>query len=334
MNISRQKVFVTGGSGFVGRELLAALKAKGCQIVALARSESATAEVIKSGASPVKGDLSDVSILQEGMGGCSAVFHAAAMVSDWGQRKEFEEVTVRGTKHVLAAAKAAGVSRFVHIGTEAVLAGGKPILNADENAPYPAHPVGLYPWSKALAERAVIAANAPGFATMSIRPRLVWGRGDTSLLPKLNEVMSKGQWIWFGGGHHLTSTCHVRNLAEGALLAAERGTGGQIYHLTDGRPVDFRDFLTEMSVTQGVTPPDRTAPMWFARAIAMAGEAVWSVLHLRGRPPITRMAVNLFFSEVTINDRKAREELGYHSHVSVQQGLAELRPARVPSGAR
>jgi nucleoside-diphosphate-sugar epimerase len=323
--IAGSKAFVTGGSGFVGRELIKALRAKGCKVAALARSPKAVTAVSEAGATPAPGDLSDIGALRSGMAGCETVFHAAAEVSDWGPREAFEEITVRGTARVLAAAREARALRLVHISTEAVLAGGGPILNADETAPYPADPVGLYPWSKGVAERAVVAANTPGFATMVVRPRLVWGQGDTSLLPQLVGAMRGGQWLWFGGGHHRTSTCHVRNLAEGALLAAERGEGGEIYFLSDGAPVDFRDFLTEMAATQGVAAPQRTAPIWLARAIAAAGEAAWGALKLRGRPPLTRTAVNLFFGEVTVNDRKARERLGYRSHVSIPEGLAEMR---------
>jgi nucleoside-diphosphate-sugar epimerase len=319
------KVFVTGGSGFVGRALIAALRAQGWGVAALARSAAARAAVAEQGATPVAGDLSDITALTAGMAGSAAVFHAAALTSDWGPRKDFYESTVRGTEHVLAAARAAGIARLVHISTEAVLAGGSPIIRADETAPYPPRPAGLYPWSKALAEQAVIAANGGALSTVVVRPRFVWGRGDTSLLPQLVAAMRAGQWVWFGGGHHASSTCHVRNLAEGALLAAERGNGGEVYFLTDGAPVDFRDFVARMAATQGVVPPGRTAPMWVARVMADAGEAIWAGLKLKGRPPLTRTAVNLLFTEVTVNDAKARAELGYRSHVSIDEGLADMR---------
>jgi nucleoside-diphosphate-sugar epimerase len=319
------KAFLTGGSGFVGRALIAALRAKGAQVVALARSDAAAATVSAAGASPVHGDLADEAVLGAAMAGCSVVFHAAAVVSDWGPRALFTEVTVRGTERALAAARAAGVQRFVHIGTEAVLAGGKPIVNADETTPYPQTPIGLYPWSKGLAERAVVAASGGGLTTISVRPRFIWGKGDTTLLPQIAAAMRRGQWVWFGGGHHPTSTCHVRNVAEGALLAAERGQGGEIYFLTDGPPVDFRDFLTQMAATQGVTAPTRTAPMWLAQAVAAGGEALWGTFHLKGRPLLTRTALNLFFGEVTVNDAKARRELGYRALVTRSEGLAELQ---------
>jgi nucleoside-diphosphate-sugar epimerase len=318
-------VFITGGNGFVGREVIAALVAKGVPVRALARSAKAADTVARLGATPVPGDLAAIDAMRAGMQGAVAVVHAAARVDLWGKREDFVRDTIHGTLGALQAASEAGVARFVHVGTEAVLAGGPPISQADETAPYPLVANGLYPWSKAQAERDVIAANRPGFATMSVRPRFIWGRDDTSLLPELLKAMQSGAWAWFGGGHHLTSTCHVRNVAEGILLAIERGTGGEIYFLTDGPPVDFRDFLTRMAATQGVMAPARHAPLWVAKAVAGLGEFAWTGFSLKGRPPVTRTVINLMFQEVTLRDAKARAQLGYTGHVSIEQGLAEMQ---------
>ena len=317
-------VFVTGGSGFVGRALIQELTTRGVKVRALARSDKAIDTVRALGATAVRGDLADSAAMHAGMADCAGVIHAAAKVEDWGRRAEFQSVTIDGTRNALSAARAAGVPRFVHIGTEAVLAGGKPIIRADETTPYPPVPNGLYPWSKGQAERDVIAANTPSLATISVRPRFIWGRGDTTLLPQLTAAMRKGNWAWFGGGTHLMSTCHIRNVVEGTLLALEKGRGGEIYFLTDGEPVQFRDFITRLVATQNVQAPARVAPMWLLQALAAIGEQVWTSFNLAGRPVMTRTAVNLLFDEVTVVDRKARAELGYSSHVSIAQGLAEL----------
>ncbi len=318
-------VFITGGSGFVGGAAIRDLVARGVPVRALARSENAAGAVRALGAAPVMGDLGDEAAMKQGMAGCAGVIHSAAKVSDWGTQAEFFATNIQGTRNVLAAARAAGVQRFVHIGTEAVLAGGAPIVRADETAPYPAVPNGMYSWSKGQAERDVIAANGEGFAAISVRPRFIWGRGDTTLLPVISKAMQSGAWAWFGGGHHLSSTCHVRNVVEGAVLALERGNGGQIYFLTDGDPVEFRDFLTRMAATQGVMAPAREAPLWLLSVVAAGSEMIWRGFSMAGRPPMTRSAVNLLFMEVTVVDRKAREQLGYSSHVSFEQGLGELR---------
>lgn len=318
--------FVTGGSGFVGRRLIRDLVARGCKVRALARSPRATDIVRDLGADPVPGDLAATEAMAEAMRGCATVFHAAAKVALWGEWQRFERATVEGTANVVAAARASGVACLVHVGTEAVLADGRPIVNADETTPIPANPNGHYPKSKALAERLVLAANSPTLRTVVVRPRLIWGEGDTVLLPPLTTAMKAGLWIWFGDRAHRTSTCNVANVVHGLLLAAERGRGGEAYFITDGPPVEFESFITRLVATQGVTPPRFTAPIWVADAIAWASEAAWPVVGrlLAPEPPVPKTAVNLFFREVTVNDAKARRELGYAPVVTIDEGLEAL----------
>jgi nucleoside-diphosphate-sugar epimerase len=323
-----ERAFVTGGSGFLGRALIAALRERGRAVSALARSDKAAEAVRAAGAEPVPGDLDDERALREGMDGCAVVYHAAAKVELWGRREDFLRITVGGTERVIAAARAAAVPRLVHVSTEAVLAGGGSLAGVDERTPLPARPVGLYPLSKGMAEQRALAANGPDLATVVVRPRFIWGRGDTVLLPGLVAAMKSGAWFWFGGGRHKSSTCHVRNVCAGLLLAAEKGRGGEIYFLTDGEPLEFRDFVTRMVRTQGVEPPAREAPLWLGDALARITEWLWQEFPIGGEPPLTRTAMNLFFREVTVSDAKARGELGYRPVVSVEQGLAELAADR------
>lgn len=318
-------VFVTGGSGYVGRNLIRALIARGDEVRALARSPASRATVTALGATAVAGDLDDEAAMTAAMGGADLVFHAAAQVDQVGAREQFYRVTVRGTEHVLSAARTAGVPRLVHVGTEAVLADGKPIVRADETRPRATRPAGLYPWSKGLAEERVVAASHGGLATVVIRPRFIWGGDDTSVLPEMIAAVKAGRFGWIGGGRYPTSTCHIANVVEGALLAAERGAPGAIYFLTDGEPTELRGFVTAMLATQGVDAGTREVPRWLARAAAFL--TGW-----RKRPMITRAEIGLFGVEVTVDDSKARRELGYRGAMTRERGLAEMAAAG-PIGA-
>jgi len=318
------RAFVTGGSGFVGRNLIALLKSRGDVVCALARSDAAIKTVRQLGAEPVHGDLDNAEALRNGMSGCDVVFHSAAKVEDWGRYEDFYRANVIGTENMLQAARAAGVRKFVHVSTEAVLAGGPPIRNADETWPRAKNPLGLYPLTKGLAEERVLATNSPELTTVIVRPRFIWGKDDTSLLPQIIQAVQKGQFMWIGGGRYLTSTCHVRNVCEGSLLAAERGRGGEIYFLTDGKSIEFRNFITALLKTQNIDPGNRSVPLWLARMFARVSETIWRELHLNSRPPITKTAVCLIGEEVTVNDAKARRELGYAGKVSIEEGLAEM----------
>lgn len=321
--------FVTGGSGFIGRNLIAYLKQAGYTVRALGRSAAALATVQQAGAEPVMGELTDRATLEQGLRGCDVVFHAAASTAIWDLTDAAYQANVVGTEHLLAAARAAGVGRFVLVGTEAVLldASGQALVNVDETYPRAKNPAGVYPATKGQAEERVLAANAPGFATMSVRPRMVWGKDDTSLLRGIVEITKAGQWQWIGGGKHLTSTTHITNTCEGLVLAAERGKGGEIYFLSDGAPIEFRTFITAMLKTQNLDPGSRAVPFGMAWFLANLCEGIWRTLRLKSMPPIHRTLVMLAGVETTVNDAKARRELGYVGKVTREAGLAEMTKA-------
>jgi len=317
--------FVTGGSGFIGGRLIRRLASEGARVRGLARSDAAAEKVTAAGAEPVRGDLGDLAALRAGAEGCRVAFHAAAAVLEWGPREAFVRANVDGTKNVLAACREAGVRRLVHVGTEAATNVGQPLVNIDETAPLRPDSKADYCSTKAVAEQAVRAAAGEGFHTVVVRPRLVWGAGDTTILPGVIEAVRAGRFRWIGGGRHLTSTTHVDNVVEGLLLGARRGRAGEAYFVTDGDPVVFRDFITDLLATQGVDIPDKSMPAGLAGAVAAGSEGAWRVLRLKGTPPLTRTAYWLSALECTIDISRAREELGYEPVRTIADGMAELR---------
>jgi nucleoside-diphosphate-sugar epimerase len=316
--------FVTGGSGFIGGALIRRLVADRWDVHALVRSEASAQKVTALGAHAIAGDLADVPSMAVGAQYCEVAFHCAAQLGDWGTREEFERGNVHGTQNALTAARQAGLRRFVHVGTEAALLAGQPLVEVDERAPLRFDSPALYSSTKARAEEAVIEANHNGLETVVVRPRFVWGPGDTTLLPLLTEAVRSGRFAWIGGGHHRTSTTHIDNTVQGLMLAAQRGAPGGVYFVTDGEPVVFRDFITRLLATQGIDAPTRSVPAPVARAVAATCEAAWRLLQLSGHPPLTRLAVWVSGMETTIDITRAREELGYAPVKTIDQGLEEL----------
>ncbi|MEA2350152.1 MAG: hypothetical protein QOG86_1093 [Thermoleophilaceae bacterium] len=331
--MAERSAFVTGGSGFIGGRLIRRLVADGWRVRALARSDRSASAVEQAGAEAVRGDLDQVESMRAGAEGCDFAFHAAAYVKNWGTREDFERGNVVGTKNALEAARSAGVRRFVHVGTEAALLAGQPLRDADETEPLRPDSPALYSSTKAQAEQAVRDANAEGFETVVVRPRFVWGVGDASILPSLKQAVERGRFSWIDGGRHRTSTTHVDNPGVGLGLGAERGRPGEVYFVTDGEPVVFRDFVTELLATQGVEIPDKKVPAGVVRRLAVVAETLWRVLPLRGEPPITRFAVWVASLDCTIDISKARGELGYQPVRTRAEGLAELREAAASGAA-
>ena len=317
--------FVTGGSGFLGRHLVTRLVAEGHRVLALARSDEAAEAVEAAGARPVRGALCDAPSLAEQVRGTEVVVHAAADTRQWGRPGALHADNVEGTQAVIALAVAAGAARLVHVSTEAVLAGGRPLRFADESAPYPSRHSGEYARTKAVAEQLVLAADGHELRTVSVRPRLIWGPGDSTFAPAVLDAMRSGRWAWVSNGDYLTSTCHVRNAVEGIVLAATVEQAQGTYFLTDGPPVPFREFVTDVASAYGVEPPARSVPYAVARTMAGVVDRGWRTLHLPGEPAVSEGAIALVGHEMTVNDARARSELGYRPVVGIADGLAELR---------
>jgi nucleoside-diphosphate-sugar epimerase len=290
----------------------------GHSVSALARSAAAATAVSASGAEPVAGDLS--SNVVDHLAGADVVFHAAAWVGSGGRPQVIAEVNVEGTRRMVEQAIEARVGRFVLVSTESVLLDGRPLDGVDESVPVPTRGhLSPYAASKAEAERIVLGAELDGLA---VRPRLVWGPGDTTWLPGLVAKVDAGVFRWVDGGRHLGSTCHVRNLVEGLVLAAERGVPHNAYFVTDGEPRPFREFTTAYLATVGVDPGDASSPGWLMRAIAATAESAWKVLP--GDAPLNRVEASMVSHPMVVDDSKARRELGYSPVVSFEDGMAEL----------
>jgi nucleoside-diphosphate-sugar epimerase len=137
-------------------------------------------------------------------------------------------------------------------------------------------------------------------------------------------MVRSGRFRWIGGGRQLTDTTHVDNTVEGLWLGATKAPAGGIYFVTDGEPVVFRDFLERMLATQGVTVPDKAVPAGMATAAAVTAERAWRLLRRPGPPPLTRFAVWVSSKECTLDDSRARTELGYEPVRTREEGLTEL----------
>ncbi len=300
------QAFVTGGSGFIGQVLVRRLLDEGHSVRVLVRSEDSAAKVSALGAEPVRGELTDPATWQDAVTGSEVVFHLAAETDISADRARQELVTVGGTRAALDAARYAEVPRFVHCGTEAVLLAGDPLVEADETAPLRPDSEAAYCAVKADAEKLVLDANAPGFATVSIRPRMVWGPGSI-LTDMLIELVQAGQFAWIEGGRQTTEITFVDNCVEGLVLGWQRGRPGEAYFVTDQHRVTFRDFWETMFEIHGVGKP----------TTELDAETAADAIPVPARWFLGQMC--------TLRTDKAATELGYKPIVSHADGVDAVR---------
>ncbi|WEO93369.1 NAD-dependent epimerase/dehydratase family protein [Streptomyces sp. FXJ1.172] len=284
------KILVTGGSGFLGAEICRHLAARGHQVRSLQRGHR---PLPANGAEAVLGDIRDAKTVADAVRGCDAVVHTAALAGLWGPRRDFASTNTAGTAAVLDACRRHGVPRLVHCSSASVVFAGKDLEGVDESAPYPRRFLAPYPWSKARAEKMVLAANSPRLATVSLRPHLVWGEGDPHLLPGLRAAIRRGQLLLPGTGSNLVDNVHVADAARAHVLAVEglaahSPLAGASYFITQGRPCSLAATIRGLLAHHGITAEIRKVPATAARAAAVLLEATAKARRNRHRLRLTR----------------------------------------------
>lgn len=319
------RIFVTGGSGFLGSRLIPELVRDGHEVFALARSASSDEKVRALGATAVRGDLENTERLS--LPALEAVIHAAARFRFAGPREPYFRTNVTGTRALLEAADASGAKTFVYVSAAGIIMDnrGSPIRDADETArTYPKSFSG-YIASKARGEAAVLAADKPGFRTIALRPSAIWGPGD-AFSREIPDAIGSGRFAFVNRGDYPFSTCYVDNVVEALRLALDNGTGGRAYFINDRETTTFRDFIAKLAELQGLSIEKvRSIPYRLAFTLGRLMEIGAALVRSDDDPPLTRSMIRMIGREMTTSDAAARRDLGYVGNTSRADGLAAYR---------
>jgi len=319
-------ILVTGGSGFLGRALCAALLARGYRVTSYQRGHSAALDAL--GVHQVLGDLTDADAIAQACAGKDAVFHNAAKAGAWGSYESYFDANVRGTANVIAACRANGIGRIVYTSTPSVTHSGRtPVEGGNErDTPYGTNFKAPYPATKTIAEQAMLAANDATLATVALRPRLIWGPGDTQLLPRLVERARAGRLRFIGGGHNRMDTTYIDNVVQAHLdafdhLAPGAACAGKAYFISNGEPMAVRDIVNALLRAAQAPEVHGSVPYPVAYAAGAVLEAAWGLFRLAGEPPMTRFLAEQLSTPHWYDIAAAKRDFGYVPQVSVAEGL-------------
>lgn len=319
-------ILITGGGGFLGRHIVQRLLERGDAVRVMGRRPYP--DLVKKGVDCRLGDVADAQAALEAARGCGAIVHAAAIPGLWGRYALYDAANHLGTRNILAAARAHGIARLVHTSTPSVVHGGKDIEGGDESLPYPARHSNPYAATKALAEQLVLRANSPDLATLAIRPHLMFGPGDTQLIPKLLERAATGRLRRVGDGRNLVSVAHVGNVADAHIAALDRlepgsPAAGQVYFVNEPEPVNCWDFINRILTAAGLPPVSRSVSFRTAYAAGWLLEKTYSLLGREDDPPMTRFLAEQLATSHWFRVDKARRELDWTPKASIEEGIRE-----------
>jgi nucleoside-diphosphate-sugar epimerase len=314
---------VTGGSGFVGRALVAALVERGDRVTVVD-----VAPVAIPGADCRVVDLRDEDATRAACAGHDVVFHNASLVHTRQRRADdVWNVNLGGTRHVLAGCREHGVGRLVYVSSASAVYEGRDIENGDEALPYSRISQAPYADSKIAAEKLVLAESGP-VRTCAVRPHVVFGPGDGRFLPAILSRARAGRLRFAVGLRRtLSDFTYIDNLVDALLLAdtrlADDTATGRAYFVTNGEPTGFWDFVSAVLRRLALPPLRGRVPYPIAYAAAAAHEAIDT---LRGgaiapEDGLSRFAIRYMCTHHYFSIERARRELGYSPRVSIADGI-------------
>ncbi|GAB6195231.1 NAD-dependent epimerase/dehydratase family protein [Lysobacter xanthus] len=321
------RIVVTGATGFLGGAVARRLRCTRPQwrVVGLGRDDARGAALVADGVGFVHLDLTDAAGVREAIEGADAVVHAAALSSPWGPRRAFVEANVHATEHVARACAEAGVRRLVHVSTPGIYHDGLPHRGIRESDPLPAHAVNHYAATKREAERRVLDLTA-GTETCALllRPRAIFGPGDTSLLPRIADALRRGRLPRLGDGTCTVDLTYIDNAVDAVLdaLDAPATLHGRAYNVSNGEPVRIWSVIDGLADALGCARPKRRLPAGAARFVATALESAHRIAAPTVEPALLRYGVELLTVDMTLDIARARAELGYVPRIDMRTALA------------
>ncbi len=328
------KALVTGGGGFLGSAIARMLRERGDEVRSFSRQLYPALNQL--GVEQHCGDLASATAVDRAIQGMDVVFHVGAKAGFGGPYRDYYRPNVIGTRNVIAACPRHGIAKLVYTSTPSVVHTGGDLNGVNESAPVPRHFQAHYPATKAIAEREVLAANSATLATVALRPHLIWGPGDNHLLPRLINRAKAGKFRFIGGGTNLIDIIYIDNAAMAHLQAADRlapgsPIAGNAYFLSQGQPVEMREFVNQLLAAAGVPPVATNISYRTAYAIGWMLELIHTAFNIKSEPRLSRFVVKQFATHHWFDITAAMRDLGYEPTISTAEGLKRLSTALITS---
>ncbi|ASD69525.1 NAD-dependent epimerase/dehydratase family protein [Pseudoalteromonas piscicida] len=319
-----RKIFITGAGGFIGRHLVAELLKRDVVITALMLPGESVPTEWGSKVRIITGDVRELVELDDDIGAFDTIFHLAAIVSDWGGKREHVDITVNGTKQAIELA-VKNSARFVV--TTSVAAFGSAMGSGflDESTPC-GKPASNYEYVKQIQEQVTLeAVTQRGLNAVIIRPANVYGVGSV-WVTRFIDLMNQKKPVLMGDGKWDAGLVHVQHVVQGLILAAEKADigSGEIFIIADEPGVTWQNYLAALSEALEL-PEAKGIPNWLARILAPVLEWIGHLVNQKNAPLVTNLAYRLVGVESIFVNKKAKQKLGYKPNITLDKAMEEIK---------
>ncbi|WP_240413805.1 NAD-dependent epimerase/dehydratase family protein [Paenibacillus periandrae] len=323
------KALVTGGTGFLGGRLAERLLDAGSEVTIIGRNAAIGAKFAAKGARFIEADLREEQTIVNACLGQEVVFHCGALSSPWGTYRDFYETNVGGTRHILKGCWVHKVQRLVHVSTPSVYFNFTVRLNIAEADPLPKRFANAYSATKRLAELEVLQAISAGLQALIIRPRAIFGPGDSSILPRIIRANSSRGVPIIDGGQAWMDLTYIDNAVDALLLCLQAPdlAWGRIFNISNGKPVQLSTLIPRLFAMLDVPLRTKTVSYRAAYGLAIMLELAAHLRPGNREPLLTRYSVGILGKSQTLDISAARQILGYTPQVSVDEGLLAFAEA-------
>lgn len=317
-------VLVTGGSGFIGSAIASAFARTGRHVRTIDRRSHLAAEGIEF----ENVDLTNEQAVAHACRGVETVVHCASLVQTRNNARDAVWATnVGGLENVIAACRAQDVARLIYISSASVVYDGSDIEGGDESLPYATSAPSVYVESKIAAEKEVLAfANESSTRVCALRPHLVFGPGDSRLIP--NFLTRRGRMREIGRRRFLSDFLYIDNFVDAVLsadsrLADDSSVSGEAFFITNGEPLAFFEFVEKFYAATDLPPIAGRIPVWIAYFAAMLVELYYrmSSREVIAEDGVSRFAIRYLTTHHYFSIKKAQKLLNWYPGVPIDEGI-------------
>lgn len=315
-----KRVLVTGATGFLGKYLVEELINNGYEVVAQGRKENILNNLKEQyKVNILKCSLNEIKNIDMNI---DCVIHAAALSTVWGKWQDFYDSNVLGTENVIKFCLKNNVRRLIYVSSPSVYSAKFDRFNIKEEDFDKNNKLNFYIKSKILAEDLINKIDNQKLETVIIRPRGLFGIGDTSLVPRLINANSKIGIPLFNDGKNVVDITCVENVAYSLRLAMEKEeANGNIYNITNGDPTEFKNILDKLFTELGERANYRKMNINLMYFVASVIELFYKLFRIYKEPMITKYTIATLGYSQSLNIEKAKKDLGYNPKITLEEGI-------------